>query len=410
MSTLTLIYLILFFFGFFFITIFLILHNRNKDRLFKSPEPKKFYSISFLIPAYNEENTIEGTVKSLVEVDYPENKKEIIIINDGSKDRTLEISKELEKKYNFVKVFDKENSGKANSLNKAIKIAKGELIAVVDADSYPKKDSVKKMIGHFDEEGVAAVTSRVLVKNKKNWIEKFQVLDYSIIAWTRKLLDYVDSVYVTNGPLSIYKKSEVIKVGGFDPKNMTEDIEITWHLLSEGYKTRMSYNAIVYTVVPDNLNYWVKQRIRWNLGGLQTVHKYWRTMFKNPDKNLFGYFVIPYVSSAFLFALVGFGLILRYLWIKGNYQLLSAYYAFQGYNYFRYFEFELYLTILIIFSLGFLIVSIYYYKIGFKNSETGKKGILSILAYTFIYRPLYIIPLIMSIYKLIKGDIKWYTK
>ncbi len=401
------IYIFLFFFGIFFIMIFLLLQYRNYEKLFSNPSITRYFTVSFLVPAYNEENSIENTVKALMDIKYPRNKKEIIIINDGSTDRTKEIAEKLEKKYKEIKLLDKPNSGKADSLNKAIKMARGELIAVVDADSYPKKDTLLKMIGHFDDKNVAAVTSRVLVKNKRNWLSKFQVLDYSIIAWTRKLLDFVDSVYVTNGPLSIYRKDVVKKIGGFDPKNMTEDIEITWHILSEGYKTRMSYSAIVYTTVPENLNKWINQRVRWNLGGLQTIQKYWRAMFK---KGAFGYFVIPYVSTAFALAIVGFLLILRFAWIKGNYYIYSIYYSFWGYDYWRYIDFNLSFTFLLFLGIVFLSLAIAYYSTGFKNSEMGSKNILSILTYSFIYRPLYIAPLLIAIYKLAKGDIRWYTK
>ena len=409
MNFFTLIYFILFFFGIFFIVIFILLYLRFRKWLYSYPKPSRFPKISFLVPAYNEQATLKNTIESLVKVNYAKRKKEIIIINDGSTDDTLKIAKSLERKYSFVKVLDKPNSGKANSLNKAIKIASGELIAVVDADSYPKEDAVVKMVGYFGDDKVAAVTSRVLVKNKKNYLERFQVLDYSIIAWTRKLLDFVDSVYVTNGPLSIYKKSVVEKIGGFDPNNLTEDIEITWHLLSEGYKTRMSYDAIVYTSVPDNLRGWIKQRVRWNLGGIQTIQKYKRSAFKNPE-NLFGYFVIPYVSSAFLFALIGFLLVARFLWIKGSYYVISSFYFFKGYNPFLYMEFGLLPTVLILFSFVFMILTIIYYKIGFRNSETGNKSIINIFSYSVIYRSLYVIPLIIAIYKLFKRDIRWYTK
>ena len=263
------------------------------------------------------------------------------------------------------------------------------------------------MVGHFEDPNVGAVTSRVLVRNKKNWLSRFQVMDYSIIAWTRKLLDFVDSVYVTNGPLSIYRKSITEEVGGFDKKNMTEDIEITWHILSKGYQTRMSYNAIVYTTVPEDLNTWIKQRVRWNLGGIQTIQKYWKVMFK---KGAFGYFVIPYVSASFVLALIGFLLLTRYVWVKGSYSLVSLYYSLQGYNYFKYLEFSIPITILFILGAMFFILAIMYYKAGFKNSETGNKSILKILAYSFFYRSLYIIPLLLALYKLAKGDIRWYTK
>lgn len=409
MELLTIIYLVMFFFGIFFTMIFLILHLRYKNVLYTNPLPTRFPFVSFLVPAYNEGDTLKKTIKSLLDLDYPQDKKEIIIINDGSRDNTLKIARFLEDKYDCINILDKENSGKANSLNEAIKIAKGELIAVVDADSYPNKSALMKMIGYFEEDKVAAVTSRVLVKNKNGYLEKFQVLDYSIIAWTRKLLDFVNSVYVTNGPLSIYKKSVVEKLGGFDPKNLTEDIEITWHILSEGYQTRMSYEAIVYTSVPTKLKGWINQRIRWNLGGIQTVKKYWRSMFKNSE-HMFGYFVIPYVSSAFLFALIGFVLMTRFLWVKGSYYFLSSFYLFRGYNPFKYLDFVFLPTVLIFLAIIFMGITIFYYKTGFKNSETGNKNILKIFTYALIYRSLYVIPLILALYKIVKGDFRWYTK
>lgn len=403
----TSVYIFLFFFGIFFILIFIILHYRNLKILYKNPEIKKYPFVSFLVPAYNEEETIESTVEALMEIDYPKSKKEIIIINDGSKDNTAKIARRLVRKYGEVRLLNKPNSGKANSLNQAIKLAKGELIAVTDADSYPKKDSLKKMVGHFEDRNVAAVTSRVLVKNKVNWLSRFQVLDYSIIAWTRKLLDFVNSVYVTNGPLSVYRKSVVIKVGGFDLKNLTEDIEITWHILSQGYNSRMSYSAIVYTTVPTEFKVWVSQRVRWNLGGLQTVKKYGKTMFR---KGAFGYFVIPYVSASFFFAILGFLLMMRFFWIKGSYHLVSLYYALRGYDYLDYMEFNIQFTLLLFLAGLFFILAIWYYKIGFLHSETGNKGILKILAYSFFYRSLYVVPLIIAIYKIFRGDIRWYTK
>jgi len=408
-NLLTTIYLVMFFFGVFFINIFLVLHYQNRRRLQDHPKPKTFPTISFLVPAYNEEATIKDTISAIINLKYPKGKKEILIINDGSKDKTKEISKALSKKYKEVKLLDKKNSGKADSLNHALKIAKGELVAVTDADSYPKQDALIKMVGYFEDKKIGAVTSRVLVKNKDNWLSRFQIMDYSIIAWTRKLLDFVDSVYVTNGPLSIYRKKIVQQVGGFDPKNLTEDIEITWNILSNGYKTKMSYSAIVYTTVPEKLKTWISQRVRWNLGGLQTLYKYRRFVFVNPG-NLFGYFVIPYVALSFILAIIGFLLLSRFFWVKGSFYFYSIFYSFQGYKLFNNFELNLTLTLLIFIGSIFFVLALIHYKAGFKASETGNKSILKILSYTLIYRPLYIIPLLESIYKLARRDIRWYTK
>ncbi len=408
MRAITTIYTVLFFFGIYFLMMFIILYLRNKKALYSYPETKDFPGITFLVPAFNEQDTIQGTIQALLDLDYPKEKKEIIIINDGSKDKTADMVRKFTRENENVHLLDKKNSGKADSLNRALKLVKTELFAVTDADSYPEKDSIKKMVGYFQQPDVAAVTSRVLVKNKGNFLENFQDFDYVVIAWTRKLLDYVDSVYVTNGPLSIYKTSPVKRLGGFDPSNLTEDIELTWNLLSNGYKTRMSYSTKVYTTVPSTFKNWINQRIRWNLGGLQTIHKYRSFALR---KNLFGWFVITYVSLSFFLALLGVMLLLRFAWIKASPYVLSTPYFFQGYNPFRYFfEINFTLTILLILALLFFTLSLMYYKFATQDASLKRKDIFTIIIYAFVYRPLYLIPLVMSIFKLIKRDIRWYTK
>lgn len=409
MEAITIIYFIMFFFGIYFLMMFIILFNRHKKNLEEYPEPKLFPTVSFIVPAYNEEESIANTITALLAVNYPKGKKEILVVNDGSKDRTSEIVKAFMKKHKEVKLLEKLNSGKADSINQALKVIRGELIAITDADSYPEPDSLIKMVGYFEEdENVAAVTSRVLVKNKKNFIERFQAFDYVVIAWSRKILDYIDSVYVTNGPLSIYRAGVVKKLGGFDTRNLTEDIEITWRLLSRGYKTKMSYSTKVYTTVPSDFNKWVKQRVRWNLGGLQTIMKYKKYIFQG--KNFFGFFVIPYVTLSFFLALVGVALLIRYVWIKSSIWLFSIPYFLRGYNPFRFMSFSLPITILMILGLIFFVLAIWYYKSAIEGQEIKNKGIISILTYSIIYRSLYTIPLLICLYKLLKRDIRWYTK
>jgi cellulose synthase/poly-beta-1,6-N-acetylglucosamine synthase-like glycosyltransferase len=403
------VYLILFFFGIYFLILFILLYLRNKKVLNDYPKPTKFPKISLITPAYNEEESIESTIKNLLKLDYPSNKREIIVVNDGSTDKTVEIMKKLMKEHKEIKLLDKKNSGKADSLNQAIKIATGELIAIVDADSYPARDCIKKTIGYFEEdEKVAAVTTKVLVRNDKNFIERYQFFDYVVIAWSRKIMDFINSVYVTNGPFSIYRKDIIIKVGGFDPKNMTEDIEITWNLLSKGYKSKMSYSAEVYTIVPKTLGGWIKQRIRWNLGGWQTLHKYRKHFLKG--ENLFGYFVMNYVALSFLLALVGFFLVLRAFFLKGIFYIGGIPFLFQGYNPLKFIEIKFVFSFLLLFGLIFLTLVIIFYKFAIGREKLKRKNLLTILTYAFIYRPLYIIPLVVSIFKLIKGDIRWFTK
>jgi len=399
----------MFFFGNFFLVMFLLLYIRNKEKLFDYPKLEKYPEITFLVPAYNEGESILGTLKALIDVKYPKDKKKILVINDGSTDNTSEIVKKFMKSHKEIMLFDKPNSGKADSLNQALKKVTTELFAVVDADSYPDKEAVMQMVGYFESDNdIAAVTSRVLVKNRKNFIEKFQAVDYAIIAWGRKILDFVDSVYVTNGPLSIYRTIFVKKVGGFDPKNLTEDIELTWNLLSHNYKTKMSYSAKVHTVVPNTLKQWIKQRVRWNLGGIQTVYKYRSKIFRG--ENIFGYFVVTYVALSFILALIGFLLVARFVYLKTYFYLLSIPFVAKGYGLINFLSVDFSFGLLFIMGGMFFILSFTYYKVSIRNDDLESKSILTILIYLMIYRPLYLIPLLTALYKIAKRDIRWYTK
>ena len=110
-----------------------------------------------------------------------------------------------------IKVFTKENGGKASALNFGLKKAKGEIVACIDSDSYPERNALLKTIPFF-EDNVAAVTTYILVKNAKSIVQRLQRIEYITIAWTRKLLEYLNAIYVTPGAMSLYKR-KVLKKG-----------------------------------------------------------------------------------------------------------------------------------------------------------------------------------------------------
>ena len=222
------------------IFLFILIYTKNKNELFSYPKLTKNYSLSIIIPCYNEGKTIGGVIESLLNSDYKELKK-IIVVDDCSTDDSYKIIKEYEKKYDIVKaVRTPKNTGKASgSKNYGTKFVNTELMGFVDADSYPQKDAITKMVGFFNDEELAAVTPSIFVKRKEKFIERIQSIEYRIISFTRKLLGFVGAIYVTPGPLAIYRKKFFDKIGGFDENNLTEDIEITWNLLSQGYKIEM---------------------------------------------------------------------------------------------------------------------------------------------------------------------------
>ena len=138
----------------------------------------------------------------------------------------------------------------------------------------------------------------ITVSNPRNLLQKIQQLEY----WTSfgfffKTLASVDSVYVTPGPMALYRKEVMLKLGGYDEKNYTEDMEIALRLQKYGYKIRACHETVVYTETPRTLMRLFKQRVRWYRGGLMNIFKYLEMLFDNNFKD-FGQFVLPNTLSA----------------------------------------------------------------------------------------------------------------
>lgn len=407
METITRIFFILLFVAISFFSFFVIILMNHYPLLFSSPKYKKKYSVTILVPAYNEQNTIEATVRALFESKYP--LKEVIVINDGSKDNTLKVARKLQKQFSRLRVLDKKNSGKADSLNQGIKIARGELIGVTDADSYPSPDAVERMMGFFNDKKVGAVTSCVFLKNKKTFFEQIQEIEYVVLAWTRKLLDFIDSVYVTNGPLSIYRKTALKKVGGFDKDSITEDIEVTWHIMSAGYKTRMSLGSKVYTTVPNKFKPWWNQRVRWGQGGLDTIYKYRKDFLK---KGKFGLFVIPFVSFTIFLSIFSF----IFSWFMLSKQaalniMYAGYSASLQNTLFRTENLNFFPTIMLILVAILFVISFCYSTTVFiimdQKHLIRKERLLNRLVYMLCYLTFYPVVWSGSISRVIRGKRKW---
>jgi cellulose synthase/poly-beta-1,6-N-acetylglucosamine synthase-like glycosyltransferase len=264
-------------------------------------EPKKrikkeFPSITIAIAAYNEEKTIIKTINSIAKADYPKEKIEIIVVDDGSTDNTADAVDSLIKKYKDfdIKLFSKKNGGKATAINVALEHAKGEIFGVVDADSRIEPNCIKILMPHFNEREVGAVISRIKVDKPRKMLERVQRFEYIMSNMIRKLMAKIDTLAMTPGVLSVYRTSLVRKVGGFDEneRNMTEDLEIAMRLKYHGYKVEMEPKSITHTTVPPNLGKLWRQRIRWSRGYIYNHWKY-KSMFFSNKHRLFGIFQMP---------------------------------------------------------------------------------------------------------------------
>jgi cellulose synthase/poly-beta-1,6-N-acetylglucosamine synthase-like glycosyltransferase len=298
--------------GISFLTLWLTLVWLNF--LYAEPTPKKRFKeqpkITFGIPAHNEEQTILKTVKSILAADYPANKKEIIVIDDGSTDKTAFVVKQFAKSNPEVKLIVQKNGGKADALNTALDNATGEFFAVVDADSRISENSIKASIANFTGKKIGAVISRVRVDEPKNFLERIQRFEYIMSSMTRKIMCNFGTLYMTPGVLSIYHVDVLRKVGGFtkDKNNLTEDLEIAMRLKYNGYSIKMEPESITYTHVPSTMSDLWRQRVRWARGYIYNHLKY-RDMFFSNKHGVYGYFQMPVNIVAVVLLIANIGII-----------------------------------------------------------------------------------------------------
>jgi cellulose synthase/poly-beta-1,6-N-acetylglucosamine synthase-like glycosyltransferase len=292
------------FFSLFTVLFFILLFVRYRKNIYHMPSRKEWEPlVSIVIPAYNEGGHIAKTITSLLELDYPKDKLELIVVDDGSTDNTFAIAKEFEQKGALV--FTKENAGKGAALNFGIKHASGELVATMDADSIVTPGTIRELLPLFDDGEVMAVTPAVKVNPNNKLLVELQRVEYLMILFSRKLLSFIDSVPVTPGPFSMFRTKVFEIVGGFDEKNLVEDQEMCLRIQSANYKVRSSMTALVYTEVPQTMGELLKQRVRWQRGGLRNYWKY-RFMIR-PEFGDFGMFFVPlnYVTIISFFVILG---------------------------------------------------------------------------------------------------------
>jgi cellulose synthase/poly-beta-1,6-N-acetylglucosamine synthase-like glycosyltransferase len=229
-----------------------------------------------IIPCYNAEKTIGKTLKALTKQNF-DKPYEILVVDDGSNDRTVEIVKEFAKKFKNIYVFSNPHRGPAYQRNFGAKKAKGKIIVFTDSDCIPTKNWLKEMVKPFEDDQIVGVQGTYRTLNKNKIIARFEGYEIEKRHERMKRQKYIDFIGTFS---AAYRRDVFLKFGGFDtsfPMASGEDPELSYRIAKAGYKMVFNPRAIVYHPHVDNLRKYLKQKF---------YRAYWRVLMyaKHPDK------------------------------------------------------------------------------------------------------------------------------
>jgi cellulose synthase/poly-beta-1,6-N-acetylglucosamine synthase-like glycosyltransferase len=235
--------------------------------------------VSIIAPAFNEGPCIEASIRSLLTLDYP--RYEVLIVDDGSSDDTLERARKLEGEYENARVLVlwKPNGGKSSALNFGIQRAAGEFFVTMDSDSVLRRDTLTEAMKYLEDERVAAVAGSVEVVNPFTLWSRLQYLEYvKGLNLVRRAQGVLRQVSIVPGPIGVFRRSAVEAIGGYAHDTFAEDCDLTLKLLMAGWKIRYEPCAEARTEAPEELIPLIKQRYRWTRGILQALRKHRRAL------------------------------------------------------------------------------------------------------------------------------------
>ena len=272
----------------------LSLWNRRSEALSQEPPPRKDpFHVSVIIPAYNEESVVANTVRGILSSSYRD--LDIIVIDDGSKDKTFEVLTANFATHPRVELISVENAGKANALNTALTRARGDIVVALDADTQFEQDTIAWLVRWFTDEEIGAVAGNAKVGNRVNMITRWQALEYVVAQnLERRALAALGTLTVIPGAVGAWRKSVLQELGGFPAETLAEDQDLTIAVQRAGYEVKFDSSAIAWTEAPATVRGLAKQRFRWAYGTLQCLWKY-RDMTFNPRYGALGAIALPQV-------------------------------------------------------------------------------------------------------------------
>ncbi|WIM68653.1 glycosyltransferase family 2 protein [Corynebacterium breve] len=241
-------------------------------------------SVSVVVPAHNEETVLESCVSSIVGAGYE--KMEVIIVDDGSKDRTREIGEELERTYPQVRYIYQDNAGKGAALNHGYRESSGEFLMFIDSDSVFTPETVPEMLKAFHNDRVGAVCGDDRPVNLNRVLTRFLALITHVgTGLVRRAFDILRVVPVISGNCGTFRRSCLDQIAQREPGHplredtIGEDLDLTWQIHETDWRITFAPRALVYAESPSSIKALWKQRVRWARGLIQGFKYHWRAMF-----------------------------------------------------------------------------------------------------------------------------------
>lgn len=359
--------------------------------------------VSVLIPAHNEAVVIEATLRSMIRLDYPKDKLEVIVINDNSSDNTGELARAIAKDYPFIKVLDTEpphaGKGKSSALNQGYKISTGKYLVVYDADNTPEKEAVYNLVlGLENDEKAGAMVGKFRVANaKQTLLTRFINIETICFQWMAQAGRWFWFKMATiPGTNFAIRRSIIDKLGGWDEGALAEDTELSIRVYDLGYHIRFFPAAITWEQEPETWGVWWRQRTRWARGNQYVVVKFLLRFFTLKRK-LIAFDLFYFFFTYFLFF---FGVIMS------NAIFIT--------NLFVDLDLSIGIVSMILWVLAFfLYVTEVFITLSIEKTEMTLANFFIVLFMYFTYSQLWILLVIYSLFLeikrvLLKQEVKWY--
>jgi cellulose synthase/poly-beta-1,6-N-acetylglucosamine synthase-like glycosyltransferase len=249
--------------------------------------------ISVLIPCFNEEKVIVSSVERILQSDWAH--LEILVVDDGSKDRTSAVVREAYAGEPRVTLLTFENGGKARALNRGLGYCRGEIVVALDADTLFPPETLPRLARWFADPRVGAVAGNAIVGNRVNLVTRWQGLEYVTAQnLERRALAALGAVTVVPGAVGAWRLALLQALGGYPADTLAEDQDLTLACQSAGWRVEFDSSARAYTEAPDTVKGLLNQRFRWSFGTLQCIWKHRRDLFST-RRPVLGFVALPQI-------------------------------------------------------------------------------------------------------------------